>query len=163
MSSSAVVARTACSVVLAFTIGNTALAEDSRLAGIWLPDASRSQRMPVSPPFTAEGRRIVEEQRATHDPIEDDPGAFCDEALAAPLRMVQLHINTGELENVEPFIYNRCIQSIVPINGFPQPVSPAVTIEFTVLNMLRRPWAEIWVRYFEDGMSRPESESIFEF
>jgi len=54
-----------------------ALAADELLAGIWLPDASRSQRMPADPLFTAEGRRIVDEWRATHDPMEDDPGAFC--------------------------------------------------------------------------------------
>ena len=68
---------TACAVLLAAASGNLALAEDGRLAGIWLPDASRSQRMPADPPFSAEGRQIVEQWRATHDPIEDDPGAFC--------------------------------------------------------------------------------------
>jgi hypothetical protein len=52
-------------------------AEDSPIAGIWLPDGERSQRFPVAPPLTAEGRRIVDEWHATHDPIEDDPGRFC--------------------------------------------------------------------------------------
>ena len=52
-------------------------AEDSAIAGIWLPDASRSQRFPSDPPLTAEGKRIVGEWRASHDPIEDDPGKFC--------------------------------------------------------------------------------------
>jgi hypothetical protein len=52
-------------------------AEDSLIAGIWLPDASRSQRFPAQPPFTAEGRQIVAAWRASHDPIEDDPGKFC--------------------------------------------------------------------------------------
>jgi hypothetical protein len=52
-------------------------AGDAPIAGIWLPDASRSQRFPASPPFTPEGRRIVTEWRASHDPIEDDPGRFC--------------------------------------------------------------------------------------
>ncbi|HVY65352.1 MAG TPA: hypothetical protein VHH11_11085 [Gammaproteobacteria bacterium] len=52
-------------------------AEDSAITGIWLPDASRSQRFPANPPFTADGRRIVAEWRASHDPIEDDPGKFC--------------------------------------------------------------------------------------
>jgi hypothetical protein len=54
-----------------------AAAEDRAIAGIWLPDASRSQRVPAQPPFTEEGRRIVAEWRAAHDPIEDDPGKFC--------------------------------------------------------------------------------------
>ena len=58
-----------------------ALAEDApAIDGIWLPDASRSQRFPANPPFTAEGKRIVEEWRASHDPVEDDPGRFCQAA-----------------------------------------------------------------------------------
>ena len=56
---------------------NVAAAQDVAIAGIWLPDASRSQRFPAQPPFTDEGRRIVADWRASHDPIEDDPGKFC--------------------------------------------------------------------------------------
>jgi hypothetical protein len=52
-------------------------AGESPIAGIWLPDASRSERFPRNPPYTIEGERIVAEWRATHDPIEDDPGRFC--------------------------------------------------------------------------------------
>ncbi len=52
-------------------------ADDPPIAGIWLPDASRSQRFPANPPFTADGKRIVTEWRGSHDPIEDDPGKFC--------------------------------------------------------------------------------------
>jgi hypothetical protein len=56
-----------------------ALAADAppSIAGIWQPDASRSERFPRPPPFTAEGERIVSAWRASHDPIEDDPGKFC--------------------------------------------------------------------------------------
>jgi len=54
-----------------------AAADDSAIAGIWQPDASRSERFPRQPPFTEDGGRIVAEWRATHDPIEDDPGKFC--------------------------------------------------------------------------------------
>jgi hypothetical protein len=50
---------------------------DQRIEGIWLPDATRSERLPASAPYTAEGRRIIDEWRASHDPIEDDPGRFC--------------------------------------------------------------------------------------
>jgi hypothetical protein len=52
-------------------------AEEAPIAGIWLPDASRSERFPSKPPFTAEGGKIVAQWRASHDPIEDDPGKFC--------------------------------------------------------------------------------------
>ena len=51
-----------------------AAAADSAIAGIWQPDASRSERFPRQPPFTEDGGRSVAEWRATHDPIEDDPG-----------------------------------------------------------------------------------------
>jgi hypothetical protein len=54
-----------------------ATAQEPALAGIWLPDATRSQRFPAQPPFTDEGRRIVTDWRASHDPVEDDPGKFC--------------------------------------------------------------------------------------
>ena len=64
-----------CSLLLAPAVALAA--EDSAIAGIWLPDASRSQRFPANPPYTSEGKRIVGEWRASHDPIEDDPGKFC--------------------------------------------------------------------------------------
>jgi len=77
MSPIKVVANLLSALAVAATVSSAAFGADSRLAGIWLPDASRSQRMPANPPFTPEGRRIVDDWRASHDPIEDDPGAFC--------------------------------------------------------------------------------------
>jgi len=52
-------------------------ADPASIDGIWLPDASRSQRLPADAPFTPEGRQLVDEWRSSHDPIEDDPGRFC--------------------------------------------------------------------------------------
>lgn len=52
-------------------------ADESPIVGIWQPDAKRSERFPANPPFTADGKRIVTEWRTSHDPIEDDPGKFC--------------------------------------------------------------------------------------
>jgi hypothetical protein len=72
------------SLVVAVAVGCAALAavtsvaaQESSIAGIWQPDARRSERFPAMPPFTAEGRRIVDEWRASHDPLVDDPGKFC--------------------------------------------------------------------------------------
>jgi hypothetical protein len=59
------------------TAAPAAYADDARIAGIWLPDASRSQRPAANAPYTSEGRRIVEDWRASHDPVVDDPGLFC--------------------------------------------------------------------------------------
>lgn len=72
--------RAAAHAVLAVALLASALAtaaQESSIAGIWEPDPSRSERFPAEPPFTPEGKRIVDEWRATHDPIEDDPGKFC--------------------------------------------------------------------------------------
>ena len=66
--------------VLAYTFcfaTDCAAQDEPAIGGIWLPDASRSQRFPAQPPYTDEGRRIVTEWRASHDAIEDDPGKFC--------------------------------------------------------------------------------------
>ena len=96
--------------------------------------------------------------------IEDEIILYDSEALAEPLRIVQVHVRTGELTEVDPFVYTRCIQTIFPINGRPQPVSPGTTIDYTVPDMFGRPWAQIWERYFERGMERPAAdESLFEF
>jgi hypothetical protein len=63
--------------VMGSAMAPPAFGANDRMAGIWLPDASRSQRLRADAPYTARGRRIVEEWRESHDPIEDDPGRFC--------------------------------------------------------------------------------------
>ena len=95
--------------------------------------------------------------------IEHEIVFYDQEALAVPLRLIQVHIKVGDIDEIDPFIYARCIQTIFPINGRPQPLSPGVTIDYTVPDMFGRPWAQIWERYFEEGMERPEGDSIFEF
>jgi hypothetical protein len=95
--------------------------------------------------------------------LEHEIVFYDKEALAQPLRLIQVHIKTGELEDVDPFIYARCIQTIFPVEGRPRPLSPGVTIDYTVPDMYGRPWAQIWERYFEDGMQRPDDESLFDF
>jgi hypothetical protein len=95
--------------------------------------------------------------------IEQEIILYDPEALAQPLRIVQVHIKTGELRDVDPFVYARCMQTYFPVDGRPLPVSPGTTIEYTVPDMYGRPWAQIWERYFERGMQRPKEESIFEF
>lgn len=77
MSARKMLASALSALAIAATLSSAAFGADLRLAGIWLPDASRSQRMPAAPPYTPEGRRIVAEWRESHDPIKDDPGAFC--------------------------------------------------------------------------------------
>ena len=96
--------------------------------------------------------------------IEDEIILYDPEALAQPVRLVQVHVKTGELDAVDPFVYTRCIETIFPVNGRPQPVSPGSTIDYTVPDMFGRPWARIWEQYFERGMQRPAGdEALFEF
>lgn len=95
--------------------------------------------------------------------IEHEIILYDDEAFVQPLRIVQVHIKTAELEDVAPFVYSRCIQSIYPVDGRAQPLTPGTTIEYTVPDMYGRPWAQIWERYFEEGMQRPAADSIFDF
>ena len=95
--------------------------------------------------------------------IEHEIVFYDAEALAQPLRLIQVHIKTGEIGEVDPFIYARCIETIFPVDGRPKPLSPGTTIEYTVPDMYGRPWAQIWERYFEQGMKRPDAESIFDF
>jgi hypothetical protein len=95
--------------------------------------------------------------------IEHEIVFYDPEAFVQPLRLIQVHIKTGELAEVDPFIYARCIQTIFPVDGRPQPLSPGVTIDYTVPDIYGRPWAQIWERYFEQGMERPAGDSIFDF
>jgi hypothetical protein len=95
--------------------------------------------------------------------IEHEIILYDPEAFVQPLRLVQVHIKTGDLEDVDPFVYGRCIQTIFPVDGRPKPLTPGTTFEYTVPDIYGRPWAQIWERYFEQGMQRPEEESIFDF
>jgi hypothetical protein len=67
----------ACVATLASAAATAAAPGKPSLAGIWFPDAARSERMPQSPPYTTEGKEIVDSYRKTHHPTKDDPGAFC--------------------------------------------------------------------------------------
>ena len=93
-----------------------------------------------------------------HEIVLYDPDAFVQ-----PLRLIQVHVKTGNLGEVDPFIYARCMQTIFPIDGRPKPRPPGSTIQYTVPDIYGRPWADIWENYFEQGMKRPEPGSIFEF
>lgn len=88
---------------------------------------------------------------------------YDDEALAEPVRIVHYLDKQGELNEGEPFQYFECFPQIFPIDGRATPVAPGQTFEYTQPNIYARPWAEIWERYHEDGMERPEQDDIFSF
>lgn len=95
--------------------------------------------------------------------IEHEIVFYDPEAFVQPLRLIQVHIRTGDLDEVDPSIYARCMQTIFPVDGRPRPVSPGTTIPYTVPDLYGRPWARIWEQHFEKRMSRPADKDIFEF
>jgi hypothetical protein len=93
-----------------------------------------------------------------HEAVLYDEDVFVD-----AVRVVQTWRKLGELDENDPFVIMECIPQIFPVKGIATPVSPGTTFEFTFLDMLGRPWAQVWEKYHENGMERPEAEDIFSF
>jgi hypothetical protein len=91
-------------------------------------------------------------------------GVFYDpEALVEPIRMVRNLDKVADVEKGDPYQFIECIPTIFPIEGRATPVAPGTHIDYEVRDMYGRPWAQIWEEFHEEGMSRPESEDIFDF
>jgi hypothetical protein len=88
---------------------------------------------------------------------------YDEDALLEPVRIQQLHVKTGDFEDLDAHIFTRCLQTIFPVDGRAQPVAPGTTIEYTTPDMYNRPWAGLWERYFEEGMTPPDAEALFGF
>jgi hypothetical protein len=91
---------------------------------------------------------------------------YDEEALVEPVRIVRnLHkINNFTDDNQVPYTFIECVQTIFSINGINTPLTPGTVIEYEMPDMYGRPWATIWERYFEQGMSRPDpTEDLFNF
>jgi len=93
-----------------------------------------------------------------HEAVFYDP-----EALVEPIRIVRDFVKLGDLDEGDPYVFTQCLQTIYPQNGRATPVAPPATIQYDVLDMYNRPWAQIWEKYWEEGMSRPEPVDIFTF
>lgn len=108
-----------------------------------------------------------------YTPIHDADGQFFglghetifydEEALAQPVRIVREYRKLTNHDEGEPFAYTHCIQTIFPVEGHAVPMTPGTLLEHEVPDMRDRPWARLWEKYFEQGMSRPEEEDIFSF
>jgi hypothetical protein len=91
-------------------------------------------------------------------------GIFYDpEALVQPIRIVRNLDRVSGFEEGDPYQFIECVPSIFPVNGRPTPVSPGTTFEYDVPDMYGRPWAEIYEKYHEQGMKRPEQGDLFDF
>jgi hypothetical protein len=94
-----------------------------------------------------------------HEAIFYDP-----EALVEPIRIVRNLQRLSSLAEGEPYTYIECVQSIFPISGVATPMAPGNVIEYEVPDIYGRPWAQLWEKYQEDGMAKPEPETdIFSF
>jgi hypothetical protein len=93
-----------------------------------------------------------------HEAILYDP-----EALVQPVRVVHNWTRTGALNEGNPYLYIECVRYNYPVNGIPTPIPPGTTIEYTVPDIYNRPWAQIWEKYFEPGMERPQAQPLFGF
>ena len=66
-------------------------------------------------------------------------------------------------EQGDPYVFIECVPTIFPVDGKATPVAPGQVIQYKVPDMYGRPWAQIWEKYFEQGMQKPEAEDIFTF
>jgi hypothetical protein len=93
-----------------------------------------------------------------HEAVFYDP-----EALVEPIRIVREFVKLSDFGEGDPYVFTECLQTIYPQEGLATPVAPPATISYDVLDMYDRPWAQLWEKYWEEGMSRPEREDIFSF
>jgi hypothetical protein len=93
-----------------------------------------------------------------HEVVLYDP-----EALLEPVRIVREFNKLGDFDAGDPYTFVECVQTIFPQNGRPTPIAPPAVISFDVLDMYDRPWAQIWEKYWESGMERPQQNDIFDF
>jgi len=111
-----------------------------------------------------------------YTPIRDEAGNFVglnheailydEEALVEPVRIVRnLHkINNFTDQDQTPYTFIECVQTIFSVNGVNSPLTPGTVIEYEMPDMYGRPWATIWERYFEQGMSKPDADDdLFNF
>ncbi len=80
-----------------------------------------------------------------------------------PIRIVRNLVKESDSDEGAPFVYTQCLQTIYPIKGRATPVAPPRVIEYDVLDMYNRPWAQLWEKYWEQGMQRPQHEDDFSF
>ena len=96
----------------------------------------------------------------SHEAILYDP-----EALLEPIRILQRMDKRADFADasVNPIEFTECIQTIYPVQGTATPLTPGRVIEFEVPDMYGRPWAQIWEKYWEQGMKRPDEADLFDF
>jgi hypothetical protein len=95
--------------------------------------------------------------------IEHEAILYDPEALVQPVRVVHQWEKVGRLNDGDPYPYNECVQTHFPIDGRATPIAPGTTIEYLVPDVYGRPWAQMWERYHEAGMTHPAGPALFGF
>ena len=93
-----------------------------------------------------------------HEAIFYDP-----EALVEPIRIVRNLVKQGGFREGAPYMFIECVQGLFPQDGRAAARLPGDVIPFEIPDMYGRPWAQIWEKYFEKGMERPQSVDLFNF
>jgi hypothetical protein len=86
---------------------------------------------------------------------------YDEEAFVEPVRIVHYLDKRGDLNEGDPFRIIECVPQTFPVDGHATPMTPGRTFEYRVPDIYGRPWAQIWERYHEQGMERPEEEGLF--
>jgi hypothetical protein len=118
--------------------------------------SSRMQSVEIYTPKHDASGRIV---GLNHEAVFYDP-----EALVKPIRIVRNFRRIGDLTDGDPYEVVECLPNIFPVKGVPMAVAPGEKIEYEALDMFQRPWAQLWEKYFEQGMQKPKKdEDLFDF
>jgi hypothetical protein len=117
--------------------------------------SSRMQTIEIYTPNRSEDGTFL---GLKHEAVFYDP-----EALVEPIRIVRNLVKLSDFDEGEPYTFVECVQTIFPIEGTATPVTPGTVIDFRVPDMYGRPWAEIWERYWEIDMEKPEAADVFSF
>jgi hypothetical protein len=108
-----------------------------------------------------------------YTPLKNDKGEvvglrketvlYDQDALVDPVRIVHYWDKIAELGAGPPMQYVHCFETIFPVNGVGTQVLPGQTFKYTVPDIYGRPWAEIWEKYHEKGMTHPKAKPLFGF
>ena len=109
-----------------------------------------------------------------YTPVRDAQGRFTglsheailydSEALVEPIRIIERMDKRADFIDAEvnPIVFVDCVQTLYPIKGTVTPVTPGRVIEFDVPDMYGRPWAQVWEKYWEQGMKKPAEKDLFD-
>lgn len=117
--------------------------------------SNKLQSIEIYTPRTGAGGELIG--------LKQEVVLYDEEAFVDPVRIIHYLDKQAELNEGDPLTIMECVPQIFPVDGVATPLSPGQTFEYTLPDTFGRPWAEIWERYHEEGMERPEEEDVFSF